>query len=323
MIHHDPSLSIMIHHDPSWSIIIHHDPSWSIMIHHDPSWSIMIHHYPSLSIIIHHYPSWSIMIHHDPSLFIIIHHYPSWSHIISTMVGYHIIFPSNHPSMCTNLLGPRFKRLCRLRSPSLCKRPTRGRPKDRGWRKHVLGRSSWWVCKIGGFEQLDCVTPKPKFCFGGIRSVPFMLRTPRRYSPTWIQKMCGWSISISRINHPNHLFSSLVKSLDGMNKSPAAKDHRPNHSDHSCSWPKSCHSGPPWSLQVISAQHVALSIYFQQGSLIFQNKCWQYKEWSSKGTWQEPGVPWNDMFTVVRISWSTSGSCSFNPPCRPFLLLGS
>ena len=126
--------------------------------------------------------------------------------------------------------------------------------------------------------------------------------------------MCGWSISTSRINHPNHLFSSFVKSLDGMNKSPAAKDHRPNHSDHSCSWPKSCHSGPPWSLQVISAQHVALSIYFQQGSLIFQNKCWQYKEWSSKGTWQEPGVPWNDMFTVVRISWSTSGSCSFNPP---------
>ena len=135
--------------------------------------------------------------------------------------------------------------------------------------------------------------------------------------------MCGWSISTSRINHPNHLFSSFVKSLDGMNKSPAAKDHRPNHSDHSWSWPKSCHSGPPWSLQVISTQHVALSIYFQQGSLIFQNKCWQYKEWSSKGTWQEPGVLWNDMFTVIRISWSTSGSCSFNPPCRPFLLLGS
>jgi hypothetical protein len=82
------------------------------------------------------------------------------------MVGYHIIFPLNHPSMCTNLLGPRFKRLCRLRSPSLCKRPTRGRPKDRGWRKHVLGRS-WWVCKNWWFWAIGLCNTRTEVLFWG------------------------------------------------------------------------------------------------------------------------------------------------------------
>lgn len=52
--------------------------------------------------------------------------------------------------------------LCRLRSPSLCKRPARGRPKDRWWRKHVIAPTIQ-IIHVAGI-WMGAVRPPCRFC---------------------------------------------------------------------------------------------------------------------------------------------------------------